>query len=103
MYAKRNRELKALLEKAFGKGKVYVRGSRGTATGWVSVYIDVECSSALWPKLREKVWELMKTAKIEIDTYGYDDPGSDYGYGSKIHINFHKPWDVTRKEKLSNA
>jgi hypothetical protein len=31
---------------------------------------------------------LIKAAKIEIGTFGYDDPGSDYGYGSTIHINF---------------
>lgn len=25
---------------------------------------------------------------IEIGTYGYDDPGSDYGYGKTINIDF---------------
>ena len=27
-------------------------------------------------------------AKVEIGTYGYDDPGSDYGFGSKMHLDF---------------
>jgi hypothetical protein len=32
--------------------------------------------------------QLINVAKVEIGTYGYDDPGSDYGYGNKININF---------------
>jgi len=36
----RNRAIKRTLESAFGKGKVRVRGSRGTAYGWVDVAID---------------------------------------------------------------
>jgi hypothetical protein len=89
--ANRNHAIKKILEKAFGPKKVWVRGHRGTAYGWVSVYIDVEVSSARWPELRQKVHQLLNAAKIEIDTYGYDDPGSDYGFGSKIHIHFNKP------------
>ena len=38
-----------------------------------------------------KVQQLIRDAKIEIGTYGYDDPGSDYGYGSKINISFYRP------------
>ena len=37
--AERNRALKKVLEQAFGRGKVRVQGSRGTAYGWVSVRI----------------------------------------------------------------
>ena len=94
MYAERNREIKKLLTKAFGC-KVSVRGSRGTATGWVTVDIDYRPrTSAERDELRSKVWELFRAAKIEIGTYGYDDPGSDYGHGSKIHLNFGRPLDV---------
>ena len=38
--AERNRAIKRTLESAFGRGKVSVRGSRGTAYGWVHVSID---------------------------------------------------------------
>jgi hypothetical protein len=33
---------------------------------------------------------LFAVSKIEIDTYGYDDPGSDYGFGKKIHLGFNE-------------
>ena len=87
--AQRNRLIKKLLSQAFGQGKVTVRGSRGTGYGWVRVSIgyaprDHEEHDALV----KKIWELFDKAKIEIDTYGYDDPGSDYGYGRKIHLDF---------------
>jgi hypothetical protein len=36
------------------------------------------------------------------NTYGYDDPGSDYGYGKKINISFYKPFDVRQKEEQQN-
>ena len=95
MYAERNRNLKKLLEAAFGRGKVTVKGSRGTATGWVTVKI------AYAPRdederreLNSKVWQIIKAGQIEIGTYGYDDPGSDYGYGSTIHIDFEQCRDV---------
>jgi len=38
--AERNRAIKRTLESAFGRGKVRVRGSRGTAYGYVDVQID---------------------------------------------------------------
>lgn len=36
----RNRAIKSTLESAFGRGKVKVRGARGTAYGYVDVSID---------------------------------------------------------------
>lgn len=93
--AERNRKIKQVLTQAFGVGKVTVRGHKGTAYGWVTINI------AYAPKdrdelttLKAKVWELFKAAKIEIGTYGYDDPGSDYGYGNKMHLNFEQCRDV---------
>ena len=89
--ADRNRAIKKLLYEAFGRGKVTVRGHRGTAFGWLTVNI------AYAPKNRDeretltkKIWDLFRATGIDkqIGTYGYNDPGSDYGYGSKIHINF---------------
>src|SRR4051812_32044148 len=87
--AERNRKIKQVLTAAFGAGKVSVRGSRGTAHGWVAIDI------AYAPKdrdeldtLKAKVWELFGAADIKIGTYGYNDPGSDYGFGSTMHLNF---------------
>jgi hypothetical protein len=98
--AKRNNAIKKLLEQYYGKGKVWVRGSRGTAHGWVHVYIDYAGDGTHnGREERSQVMALIHAANIEIDTYGYDDPGSDYGYGSKIHVNFYKPYDVRQKEE----
>lgn len=87
--AERNRLIKKVLTQAFGAGKVTVRGSRGTAYGWVKIHIDYTPRDRNERDLlKAKVWELFRAAKIEIDTYGYDDPGSDYGFGSKMHLDF---------------
>lgn len=93
--AERNRKIKQVLTQAFGAGKVTVRGHRGTAWGWVTVNIayaprDIEEQR----ELTAKVWALFKAANITIGTYGYDDPGSDYGFGSKMHLNFEQCRDV---------
>lgn len=90
--ATRNRNLKKVLEQAFGRGKVTVRGSRGTAYGWVSVRIAyAPRNNREATELRSQVNALISAAKITIDTYGYDDPGSDYGHGRKINISFDSP------------
>jgi hypothetical protein len=99
MSAERNRKLKKSLVAHFGAGKVRVRGSRGTASGWVTVDIDiVPTNSEHQRELTDKVWELIGAAGVEIGTYGYDDPGSDYGYGREIHINFADPDFHVRNE-----
>jgi hypothetical protein len=86
--AERNRLIKKILVKSFGAG-VTVRGSRGTAYGWVTVNIPYA------PRDREHrrqiealIWKMFDQAGISIGTYGYDDPGSDYGYGKEIHFGF---------------
>lgn len=95
MYAERNRKIKQVLSQAFGAGKVTVRGSRGTATGWVSISIAYAPKNAEESReLTAKVWELFRAAKINIGTYGYDDPGSDYGHGAKMHLYFLQCRDV---------
>ena len=87
--AERNRALKKVLEQAFGRGKVRVRGSRGTAHGWVSVRIAFAPRNLRESQeLRSQVMALIAAAKIEIGTYGYDDPGSDYGFGKTINVSF---------------
>ena len=87
--AERNRALKKVVEKAFGRGKVRVKGSRGTAHGWVSVKIAHHPrNNREAQELRSLVNGLIAAAGIEIGTYGYDDPGSDYGFGNTINISF---------------
>jgi len=58
-------------------------------------YIDLNEADYEQGKYRSdesrKVHQLIRDAKIEIGTHGYDDPGSDCGYGSKINISFYKP------------
>ena len=98
--AERNRALKKVLEQAFGRGKVRVRGSRGTAYGWVT------CNIAYAPRnwseakgLDALVMRLLAAAGIQIGTSGTpSDMGADYGWGSKIHINFE---DCRDKEKAT--
>lgn len=89
--AKRNRLIKKVLEQRFGRGKVRVRGSTGTAYGWINVKIYTPNDGRRWSERNAEVMQLLNANKIEIGTYGYDDPGSDYGYGSKISINFEEP------------
>lgn len=88
--AERNRVLKKVIEQAFGRGKVSVRGHRGTAYGWVTV--NIAYAPLTWTRTKEleaKVMQLIAAAGIKIGTYGTPgDMGCDYGWGSKIHINF---------------
>ena len=89
--AERNRLIKKILSHAFGQGKVTVRGGRGTSRGWIHLNIDYTPHDL--ERRREVtalIWKLFEKANIKIGTYGYNDPGSDYGYGSKIHINFNE-------------
>ena len=89
--AERNRQIKKTLEKSFGRGNIRVRGSRGTAYGWVSVHINYAPRT---PDHRSQIVALIRKMfardGIEIGTYGYDDPGSDYGFGKKIHLGFER-------------
>ncbi len=88
--AVRNRLIKKVLTAEFGPGTVTVRGSRGTAYGWVSVNVNVR------PKDRDeretfkaKVWDLFAKHEIKIGSYGTPgDMGADYGWGNKIHLDF---------------
>jgi hypothetical protein len=86
--AVRNRQIKKVLEQRFGRGKIRVRGSRGTGYDWVSVLIEAPDDGRLYSDRYGEVMTLLRSASIEIGTYGYDDPGSDYGFGSKINISF---------------
>src|SRR3546814_80327 len=87
--ADRNRKLKRALAHHFGPGKVRVWGSRGTSYGWVTVEVAMPAETMERRRaLEAEVWKVIRENQIDIGTYGYDDPGSDYGHGSTIHINF---------------
>lgn len=101
--AERNRAIKKTLEQAFGRGKVRVRGDRGTAYGWVHVNIDwTPLNNDQAREMKGHIWDLLRASKLaaQIGTYGYDDPGSDYGFGSKCSIDFNPPhyWRTQRME-----
>jgi hypothetical protein len=49
--ALRNRQIKKILEQAFGRGKVRVRNGRGTSWGWA--HIDIGYAPADWQQERE--------------------------------------------------
>lgn len=72
--AERNRAIKKTLEQAFGRGKVRVRGSRGTGYGWVSVHIDwtpLDADQAR--EMRGKCKQLLRAAKIDLGHSYTDD------------------------------
>lgn len=92
--AVRNRLIKKVLTAEFGCS-VTVRGSRGTAYGWVSVNVDKRPKDSeerdAW---KARVWELFAANGIKIGTYGTPgDMGCDYGWGSTIHLDFGLPLD----------
>src|SRR3990167_8581912 len=71
--AARNRAIKKTLELAFGRGKVRVRGSRGTGYGYVSVRIDH--TPLDWQRAQELQGQckaLLRAAKIDLG-FAYTD------------------------------
>ena len=76
-----------------GLGDIEYRGGEATFDD-VSYSYDGEAKA-----LDAKVMRLIAVAGIEIGTYGTPgDMGCDYGWGSKIHINFE---DCRDKEKAA--
>jgi len=98
--AERNRAIKKVLARRFGRKNVRVKGDRGTAYGWVNIYVQVpkphkgECERPEgWPgsfyecdackRVREEtekeIWRLLKEAGLydELGTY-YDDMGDKH-------------------------
>ncbi len=88
-YAERNRQIKKLVQSAFPACKVSVKGHRGTASGWFTVRIDHAPRN--WRERQELdklVTALIVKSGNSPGHFGYDDPGSDYGYGLQMHVNF---------------
>ena len=66
--AERNRALKSIMSKAFAPHKVTVRGSRGTAYGWVRLHIAYSPRNRREAQeLRQQVWQVIRDNKISID------------------------------------
>ena len=87
--AERNRAIKKTLEAAFGRGKVTVRGSRGTAWGWVSVYIDwTPLDGDKSREMHEHCKALLRAAKIDLGKAWTDDT-CQYET-DKCHISFNR-------------
>lgn len=87
--ADRNRAIKKTLEQAFGRGKVRVRGSRGTGYGWVSVHIDwTPLDSDQSQDMRGKCKQLLRAAKIDLGRT-YTDDTCQYE-SDKCHIDFNQ-------------
>jgi len=66
--AERNRAIKKVLSREFGRGNVKVRGGRGTAYGWVDVSVtipvDFQVSNGLY--YTEKAKEVMDQTRSRI-------------------------------------
>lgn len=83
--ATRNRAIKAVLERAYGKGLVRVTGSRGTGYGWVRVAIAIPSPLAqAWHDERSRIVRLIIDAGIDLGSYD----SADYGAGYKLSIDF---------------
>ena len=90
----RNRKIKQVLSKEFGYQNVKVKGERGTATGWVNIYIKAkkphkgecprpegwngyyyECEECRRKreKVKNKVLEILKKSGLYDELYSYYD------------------------------
>ena len=72
--AARNRAIKRTLEQAFGRGKVTVRGSRGTGYGYVSVHVDwTPLDVDARREMEAQCYALLRAAKIDLGRRYTDD------------------------------
>jgi len=90
--ATRNRLIKKVLSSEFGRDNVSVRGSRGSAYGWVDIKIkakkphgwecDWRCSLCreVSDKIKERAWQILKETGLDRELYTYYD---DMGYEHK--------------------
>jgi hypothetical protein len=86
--AARNRQIKAVLERAFGRGKVTVRGERGTAYGYVRVRIDhtpLDWDSA--GRLKGQCKALLRAAGVDLGLAYTDDTCQETTDQCRIEFN----------------
>ena len=85
--AARNRAIKKTLEAIFGRGKVSVRGSRGTSYGWVTVEINwTPLDNEHSQEMAGKCKQLLRAAKIDLGFTYTDD--TCQSTSDRCHINF---------------
>jgi hypothetical protein len=89
--AERNRLIKKGLQAVYGRDNVTVKGGRGTAYGWVHVKISAPVAGEYYSDKKAAVMKIVNATGAKIGTYGYDDPGSDYGFGSEILFELEEP------------
>lgn len=95
--AARNRAIKKTLERAFGRGKVRVRGSRGTGYGYVHAHIAFQPKN--WAQERELnslAISLLRAAGIDLGRAYTDDTCQHQTH--MCHIQFE-----TTREGLADA
>jgi hypothetical protein len=85
----RNRQIKTTLESIFGKGKVTVRGSRGTGYGWVSVHVDwTPLDSDQSARMHAECKALLHAAKIDLG-HSFTDDTCQYT-SDQCHLSFNR-------------
>jgi len=117
----RNKAIKAALAKEFGFRNVRVKGGRGTAYGWVDIYVTAEkphpgpceeptlfgeCEKCREKKeeVRDKVWQILRETELydEIGVY-YDDFNEERKMCTVI-VELKEDAETTReKEEVSSG
>jgi hypothetical protein len=83
--ATRNRAIKTVLERRFGRGKVRVTGGRGTAYGWVHVTVNApRPEGQAYHDGRSEITRLILDAGIRLGHYD----SADYGSGYELNIDW---------------
>ena len=99
--AERNRAMKRTLESAFGKGKIRVRGARGTAYGYVDVDIDwTPLDSEQAEIMRAHCKALLRAAGIDLG-HAYTDDSCQWET-DQTHIGFN-PCRYFRTMRMSDG
>ena len=99
--AERNRAIKRTLESAFGRGKIRVRGARGTAYGWVDVSIDwTPLDSDQSGRMKAECKRLLRAAGIDLGHCFTDD--TCQWESDQCHIGFN-PARYHRTMRMSDG
>ena len=99
--AERNRAIKRVQESAFGKGKVRVRGARGTAYGCVDVDVDwTPLYADQCGRMKAECKALLRAAGIDLG-HSYTDDTCQWE-SDQCHIGFN-PAKYFRTMRLSDG
>ena len=118
----RNRLIKLVLSKEFGYKNVRVRGGRGTAYGWVDIYITVkkphkgeckgfmglceECMAKI-EEVKKRAWEILEKEGLTKHLFKYYDDFGNLKYECIIHVkldeNVKEPQKREMKEVINDG